>query len=226
MELTLGIGTIVLASGSYVIGDAFSLPSKQSILLLDRADVNRFDRGATYNTSKSARYISDITDYAALSLPLFHLISKNSRRDFGKIVIMSAETMLASTALTLLFKNSIHRPRPLMYNPNVPIESKWKKDNYRSFFSGHTAQTAAMSFFFAQTFSDYHPRSKWKPVIWSACAALPVLTGVMRYEAGKHYWTDVITGYAVGALVGVGIPYLHRVGMKKKKEKLDSAILK
>ena len=56
--------------------------------------------------------------------------------------------------------------------------------------------------------------SKLKPMVWSLCAALPVLTGVLRYKAGKHYWTDVLVGYVVGAAIGVAVPYLHSVKLK------------
>lgn len=218
MEISLCLGSAITGSVALQEGASFRLPPASSILLLNRERVNAFDRSATYRYSKTAARISDVTEYVSLALPLLHLIPQNSRRDFGKITMMAAETAAMTTSITWLFKNTIRRERPLMYNPDVPMEVKNKRDNYRSFFSGHTAQTAAMSFFFAQTFAHYHPRSRWKPVVWSLCAALPVLTAVMRYEAGKHYWTDVITGYAVGALVGMSVPWMHKVGMKHRRK--------
>jgi len=75
-----------------------------------------------------------------------------------------------------------------------------------------------MSFLFAETFAKYNPGSKARPVVWSLCAAFPVLTGVMRYKAGKHFWTDIITGYAVGTLVGIAVPYLHKPGLVNGKQ--------
>ena len=50
-------------------------------------------------------------------------------------------------------------------------------------------------------------------MVWSMCAAFPILTGVLRYKAGKHFWTDVITGYLAGAVVGLATPYVHRAGL-------------
>lgn len=35
------------------------------------------------------------------------------------------------------------------------------------------------------------------------------VTGVARVEAGKHFWTDVLAGAAVGAAVGLLVPVLH-----------------
>jgi membrane-associated phospholipid phosphatase len=66
-----------------------------------------------------------------------------------------------------------------------------------------------MSFSLAMMYADYNPKSKLKPLVWSLCAAFPIATGALRYKAGKHFWTDVITGYVMGALIGVGVPYLH-----------------
>ncbi|MEM9023429.1 MAG: phosphatase PAP2 family protein, partial [Bacteroidota bacterium] len=39
---------------------------------------------------------------------------------------------------------------------------------------------------------------------------VPATTGLMRVLAGKHFPTDVITGYAVGGAIGFLVPHLHR----------------
>ena len=75
--------------------------------------------------------------------------------------------------------------------------------------------TAANTFFAAKVFSDYYPDSKWKPVVWTAAATIPAITGYLRVKGGRHFTTDVITGYAVGAAVGYLVPHFH----KKKKAK-------
>ncbi len=41
-------------------------------------------------------------------------------------------------------------------------------------------------------------------------AGLPALTGYLRIRAGKHYPSDVLAGYALGALIGYAVPALHR----------------
>lgn len=218
MDISLCMGSLIVGTVGWQQGQTFRLPPASSVLKLNRADINSFDRSATNRYSRTAAYVSDATHAVSLALPLLHLIPKNSRRDFGKIALMAAETAAMTTSVTWLFKNTVRRERPLMYNPDVPLETKQKRDNYRSFFSEHTARTAAMSFFFAQTFADYHPRSRLKPVVWTLCAALPAATAVMRYEAGKHFWTDVIAGYAMGAAIGVGVPWMHKIVKRNKKK--------
>jgi len=39
---------------------------------------------------------------------------------------------------------------------------------------------------------------------------MPAVTGYLRYEAGRHFPTDILGGYALGALTGVLIPIMHR----------------
>lgn len=216
-DIPLAVTGTSFLTASYLMSTQKKLPPKEALQLLDRNEVNRFDRGATRQNSKVAAYISDATMYTAMALPLLHLINKDSRKDFGKVAAMGAEVLVVNIGITNLVKESVGRKRPLLYNPEVPMEKKLKKDNFKSFFSGHTSTVASMSFFFAQSFADYNPHSKLKPMVWSLSAALPIVTGVLRYKAGKHYWTDVIVGYVVGAAIGVGVPWLHKtaVGINK-----------
>ncbi len=56
-----------------------------------------------------------------------------------------------------------------------------------------------------------------KIALWSFSAYIPALTGYFRVKAGKHFTTDVMAGYAVGAFTGWLIPHLH-------KKKADSML--
>ena len=212
-------GGVTLLTTAYLAGNTWKLPSQTYITNLNRKDVNIFDRSATYQHSVSAAKVSDALLYSSIGLPLFHLLNKNCRKDYFKIATIHAEALLLDLAVTEAFKESIHRKRPLLYDPAIPISTKYKRDNFLSFFSGHTSTVATMSFCFAAVFAQYNPNSKAKPAIWALCAVLPAATGALRYAAGKHYFTDIITGYVVGALIGVGVPYLHSVKRKYNKAK-------
>ena len=37
-----------------------------------------------------------------------------------------------------------------------------------------------------------------------------MVTGFFRYKGLKHYPTDIITGFAVGAATGILVPFLHK----------------
>lgn len=176
---------------------------------LNRMDVSAFDRKATYNWNPSAAKASDILLYSSFAVPFTLLAGEASRDDFGKISLIYAEVFLINFGITNLLKQTVKRTRPFVFNPNAPDHLKYEMDARNSFFSGHTSVTTSMYFMTATMFSDYYPNSKWKPMVWSFSAAIPAITGWLRVRAGKHYWSDVITGYAVGALVGFLVPRLH-----------------
>lgn len=213
IDVPIASGAVGFLTAGALIGRSQPMPPKESLLALNREEVNRFDRAATYNYNKAARYTSDAFLYFSIASPLLHLPSANARRDYGKIAAISSEALMLNLALTNYVKEIIRRKRPLMYNPDVAIDKKWKSDNFKSFFSGHTSTVACMSFMYANMYAQYNPGSKLKPMMWTLAALMPLTTGFLRFKAGKHYWTDIIVGYAVGTLCGLAVPYLHSTAL-------------
>ena len=137
---------------------------------------------------------------------------------------MYAEVFTFNYGLTELAKNTVNRARPYVYNEEVPMGTRTGKDSRKSFYSGHTSQTAAASFYFAKVITDYHPTLKrgLKIGLWAFAATVPALNGTFRVLAGKHFPTDVMTGYIAGAATGWLIPQLHRTrASKEQKEQLS-----
>lgn len=205
----LGVGT--LGFGSSVFLQAKNKPlSETTINQLNANDVWQFDRSATRNWSTKAAHASDIAMYTSFALPFALLAGQDIRSNSGQIALLCSEAFLINLAATNLTKNLSKRIRPFVYNPNAPLERKLKKDAQFSFFSGHTSGSAVMCFFTAKVFSDFYPDSKFKPYAWAMAATLPAFTGYMRYKAGKHYFSDILVGYAVGAFVGFIVPHIHK----------------
>ena len=125
-------------------------------------------------------------------------------------VAMAGESVLISSGLTDLVKELVHRPRPFVFNPDAPDAMKQESEAYVSFWSGHTANTAALTFTCANILqrSDVSPTTR--TIGWIGAALIPAVVGYLRVEAGRHFPTDVLMGYAVGALVGFAVPYFHR----------------
>ena len=186
---------------------------------LNRQDINSFDRPATYKNSASARLASDYMLYGSVILPIYFLSNHNTKKDFFPLLIMGAEVMLLTNTISFNTKFAVNRTRPTAYNENFSIEERLGKTNTTSFFSGHTAQTAAFSVYIAKVMTDYHPDMKtgYKVALWSFGLGLPAATGLFRVEGGRHFYTDVMVGYGVGALVGWLVPQLH----KKKNANLS-----
>lgn len=211
----LGAGAGTLGLGAYLEKQTpiFDFGKLETF---NASSINGFDRGAIHNYSISAHEASNWLWYGSFALPTLFLADKKTRDDFGIIATLWGETMLLNAGITTLSKYSFRRPRPYVFNPEVPIENKMTTSAQASFISGHTSMTAANTFFAAKVFTDYYPDSKWKPVVWTAAAVIPALTGYFRVKAGKHYPTDVIAGYAVGAAIGYFVPHFHK---RKKNEK-------
>lgn len=213
--ITAGVGMGV----AYLILDQQTpVLTERYINSLDRNDVWELDRAATYNWSKPIARVSDAFLYTSFAVPFVLLADRKIRKDYLKIGLMYGEVIALTGALTSLTKNLVKRPRPLVYNELVDLHYKQEKDAQYAFFSGHTSATAAMCFMTAKIFQDYNKGNKAIPWVWAAAATIPAVTGVLRQQAGKHFWTDVVTGYLVGAAIGVLIPELHRTDLFQKKK--------
>ncbi|MBL4594895.1 MAG: phosphatase PAP2 family protein [Flavobacteriales bacterium] len=179
---------------------------------LNPTKINSFDRGAIYNNSASARKYSNYTLLSGALLPFYFLSNHHTKKDFFPLLIMGAEVFSITSTLTLNAKYTFNRTRPLAYNATFSDELRTDKTSRLSFFSGHTAQTAGFSFFMAKVITDYHPNMRMgtKIGIWSFAIALPAVTGYFRVKGGKHFNTDVITGFVVGGAIGWLVPHLHK----------------
>jgi len=206
----LGGGGISFGLGFYFMGKVDPLTEDQ-IKRLDPMNINAFDRPTTRIWNPKAHQLSNVTLKSSFFGQFALLLDENSRNEAGTIGTMMAEVILINNGITNIFKGTARRRRPFTYNPDAPLDLKLEKNGRYSFFSGHASNSAAYSFFAAKVYSDNNPGSKWNPYVWSAAISLPAVTSFLRVKAGKHFPTDVIVGYAVGAAVGFLVPELHKL---------------
>lgn len=177
---------------------------------LDIARVPMIDRVATRQWSLPAHRASNILFGTAVVASLAtSIVNQNGEQPFLPVAII-AESSLLCSGLTNTVKELVRRPRPYMYNSDVPTGAHDSGEDYVSFWSGHTANTAAITFSCASMVqrSDASPGAK--TATWIGAALAPAAMGYLRVRSGRHFPTDVLTGYAVGALVGLAVPYFHR----------------
>ena len=205
----LGAGAVTSITAHLVEGRIEGLSDEQALLLRPR-QVNAFDRGATRQFNDNFRTLSDDVLRSSLALPLLTLAARQTRRKPLVVGLLLAETMLLNDGITKGSKVIVRRNRPLTYNGDFDLGARTTTNARQSFISGHTSNTAALSFFTAKVFHDLYPASKWRPLVWGAAALVPALTGYSRYRAGKHFPTDILAGYAVGAGLGILIPQWHK----------------
>lgn len=184
---------------------------------LSREDVWKIDRWAAGNYSEQADNASYIPMFGSFALPFLLMLNENERSHAGQLAVLLVESMATTGALYSITAALVHKSRPLVYNSNVPKEMRMSNDEQRSFFAGHTAATASATFFAAKVFNDFNPDSPLRPYVWTAAALIPATAGYLRLRAGKHFLTDNLVGFAVGAASGILIPEIH----KKKNKNLQ-----
>ena len=190
---------------------------------LDVMTINSLDRKAVDNYSPQDARTSDYIRTGVTILPILLLSEHHTKSDITALLVMSTEVMAITFGVTNTVKNVVNRARPLVYNLEAPLDERTGKRSRRSFFSGHTSHTAAAAFFVAKVITDYHPNMNKgsKAALWAVSSSIPALTAYLRVTAGKHFPTDVMTGYAAGAFIGWLIPHLHKV---KNKEGVPSKL--
>jgi membrane-associated phospholipid phosphatase len=121
--------------------------------------------------------------------------------DVTPVIQAAIATSLVQHATKLL----VARQRPYAHfaPPGSLVASD--EDNV-SFFSGHTSLTFSLAVA-AGTVANMRGYSL-APAIWTIGLALAATTGYLRIAADRHYTTDVLTGAAVGSLIGYAWPKL------------------
>ena len=209
----LGLGAGFF-TGAYFLDQNQTRLNLPAINGLNEDDVFILDRWALGNYSPASANASDWFRNGAYLLPLSLGFTKQVKNEWKAIGLMYLETWLINESFTSLIKSGAGRVRPYAYNTDVSISLKLDPTTKRSFFSGHVSHVTSLSFFTASVFSDLYPTSDYKWIIWSAASLLPAATAYLRYDAGRHYPTDVLFGFLSGATIGMLIPKLHKKKIK------------
>ena len=205
-----GIGFTVGVLGKYLNQELVPLTAEE-VNNLSRNEINKFDRPATYQYSEEAARLSDVLVGVSVLLPVTLFTQYKIRQEWETVSIMYLETLMFSNFVPLISKGRVKRVRPYVYNEEVPMEKKLDKNALRSFYSGHTTNAFASAVFLSTVYSRYNPRSNIKPYIWAGSLGLASLVGYLRFQAGNHFPTDILTGAVVGSTIGFLIPYVHQV---------------
>jgi membrane-associated phospholipid phosphatase len=204
----------IITTGSVAAVTAFAILENikpftpEEIGLLDPSNVNSFDRGAIGPFTEDRA--GDALLYTAYLLPISFLAYGETKKDFLDLALIYGEVLLIQASITGIVKGTVQRTRPFAYDDETLMSNKTSTDARISFFSGHTSMTAAISFFTAKVFTEYIENNTAKILIWSGAVLLPAATALMRVNSHWHFPSDVMAGYAIGALVGYLIPELHK----------------
>lgn len=172
----------------------------------------RLDDSVKELFSDRASALSDATLAITMLAPAALTLPGGWNRDTGERLLLYGEAIAANVFLQTLTKRLVQRPRPYNYHPNPRVAEHAReagKDSHASFYSGHasTAFAAAVSgsYLFASGAADREA----KALVWMFELALASTTASLRVRAGKHFYSDVITGAVVGCAIGFLVPALH-----------------
>ncbi len=178
---------------------------------LDPSAVPGIDRIALGRWEPRAHRTSNILFGAAVGLSLAAgILAQNGEQPLVPVVIVLESGLLAS-GITNTVKEALRRPRPYLYDPAIPVDLHRGRDDRHSFWSGHTSVTAAFTFSTANLVQHSDASQGVKTATWVGAATVPAVMGMLRVRSGRHFPTDVLVGYAFGALVGWAVPYIHRL---------------
>jgi hypothetical protein len=208
--IILGEGALS-ATGLYLVQQKHGLTEPQ-LAALSKNDVPKIDRFSAGWYSESYQTAGDLLCYPTLVIaPGLLALNKNVRSRYGQVAALYVETMLATDAIFTMTVGNTYRYRPYLYGTEGG-GGRVGKIATNSFFAGHTGHTATATFFAAKVMHDFNPGYKGEPIVWGVAALLPAAVAYTRIEAGKHFLTDNLVGYALGATMGIMVPQLHKSG--------------
>ncbi len=203
-------GSIGFMAAGYIATQSTTPYTIADLALFDRNNLNAIDRRATYQYNAQAKFFSDVAAFTSVAAPAAMSLLPEIRKEFVTYNIVYAQCLLATMGQSMLLKGFINKARPYVYNTDVPLDKRLSRDAGHSFPSMHTSVSAAACFFAATTYCLYYPESKYKVPVWIGAIVLPALTGYLRNQSGRHFYSDIAGGYAIGAVNGILFPLLFR----------------
>ncbi|MEM7575256.1 MAG: phosphatase PAP2 family protein [Bacteroidota bacterium] len=205
----LGVG-VGLNLAAKLIGNRTPIFSDEEVGLLDFNRILPIDRYSTRHFSHSAAVTSDRLLLAAFVSPFFLFLDKPARDNGGDVGLVLFQGALINAGIVNLTKVLSRRARPYNYNPDVPLEFKRTRNARYSFPSGHVATSAFFALSTAKIFNDLYPESNARPYVWAGMSLIPLAVSYGRMRGGRHFFTDVLVGFAVGTSVALLVPELHK----------------
>ena len=143
--------------------------------------------------------VSFLGDTWAVVITSAVLLCFKKTRKIG--VYIAITCLMVFVMNSIIIKNLIERPRPYVTHPEFAVICKnagMELLRSYSMFSRHSANSMAMAmlvFMFSK---------KWGGIAF----IYPFMIGISRVALCVHYATDVLAGWAFGAIVAIGLYYL------------------
>ncbi len=219
-----GLDFAVLSVGAFSVVTTQALTPPDTSTTTDRLGVDERARRALRPDSQRKRRLARTSSDVAITLitayPLLAdaivnaWLLQSSPRVATQLGMLYAESLAVTLAITGTTKLVVHRERPYgrLCADDLALDPTdcEPRNRFVSFFSSHSsvaftaASTSCATANYLPLWGDTSP--------WIPCSVGYVLAGAvgtLRIVADQHYLTDVVTGAAVGTLVGWAVPWLR-----------------
>lgn len=172
----------------------------------------RLDEGVKNNFSDRAAALSDASLAVTVLAPVLIQLPGGWNRDTGRHLLLYGQTISANLFLQSLTKYLVQRPRPYNYRSDarvVEFAREAGKDSHVSFYSGHASTAFAAAVAGSYVFASGSADREIKALVWLFEMTLASTTAQLRVRAGRHFYSDVLTGAVVGSAIGFLVPALH-----------------
>lgn len=192
----------------------FFLPTyHRKIIISDHAFIK--------NSPKSTIPFSNVIIFSILaSIISVFLSKKNSEKSFV-FLIYYMQAHLITLIVTDCIKSGVGRFRPDFYARCKPLNNICTGSLYemdkgrRSFPSGHTSTTTCTTIYMFFKHRNTRERVLLKNVVFaSICLMISVVVAVSRVIDKKHFVSDVLVGFMIGAVIGYWFENICRKKIK------------
>jgi len=177
----------------------------------NKIDIAVFKWMQAHHNEWATYFFRDITSFGgvtgSVSVLLFSLGVLFLLGSF-KVMAIIGGIFLASSLLTTIIKQVVHRPRPLPYDPDTHIWESAGVDHFISvphfcsFPSGHTVSSVVLYSMLALHIGHSFP--VLAHYLLGCALGLAALVGLSRTYLCAHWASDVLAGY----IFGLGFVYL------------------
>jgi membrane-associated phospholipid phosphatase len=182
-------------------------------------------KGGSRSARESADTVSDVLLYSLGGAMLLDQVWLRGEHPVFRSLLIDGGWLLGNELLTRTVKVSAGRERPFVEpcrgDPDYVPDCDEGRNENASFFSGHASTTATLAGLIC---ARHVHRSERGGIDWLACGAAgsaSIATGMLRITAEQHHATDVIAGWASGALFGYVLPTAFDYGSPRKAPALS-----
>jgi membrane-associated phospholipid phosphatase len=202
-------GTLGLALGLSLI------PVRANAALWHHELFGEADAAVHASFSPRAAQLSDGLLAASIAAPIAYLTGGTIEDADGDRLLLYGEALAVNLALFEGVKHLVQRPRPYLYSTSPEVAryaADQGDDAYQSFYSAHaaTAFCAATAGAYLAGASSTNPTVR--AIAWAGGFAAAAASANLRVRAGKHFYSDIVIGGAIGIAIGYVVPALHADG--------------